>query len=96
MADLRPGDTAQVKREEKKIDAELADRRQAVVKIEERVLAQEEEIDKKLTISGCLVSAGAKTAIEKAGGTVHEFNPDASPEQKAASASKVQLPQYTY
>ena len=28
------------------------------------------EIDKKLSISGCLVSAGAKAAIEKAGGTV--------------------------
>jgi hypothetical protein len=55
MADLHPGDTAQVKREEKKIVEET----------------------------------------EKAGGTVHEFNPDASPEQKAASAAKVQLPQYT-
>lgn len=28
---------------------------------------------------------------EKAGGTVHEFNPDASPEQKAAHAGKVMI-----
>lgn len=28
------------------------------------------DLTKKLTISGCLVSAGAKTKIEKAGGTV--------------------------
>ena len=26
---------------------------------------------------------------EKAGGTVHEFNPDASPKEKAASAGEV-------
>jgi TRAP-type C4-dicarboxylate transport system substrate-binding protein len=26
---------------------------------------------------------------EKAGGTVHEFNPDASPQQKAAATRKV-------
>jgi hypothetical protein len=31
---------------------------------------------------------------EKAGGTVHEFNPDATPQQKAAALRKVISPLY--
>lgn len=31
---------------------------------------------------------------EKAGGTVHEFNPDSTPQQKAATAAKVSIAFY--
>jgi hypothetical protein len=51
MTGLEPEDSAQVKKEEKKIVEET----------------------------------------EQAGGTVHEFNPDATPQQKAAAAAKVSI-----